>query len=168
MEIWACLDFVCDVFKSDKGWNVCLSNKEEYCMSAGYFHVYFTLYLLHLRNAELYVSGCVFNNMSHDWQIKSGLSFVCHGRTWVCILIDVWKLVQLNVIKKSCVIHSAVRSVVCFCLYFSVNELLLLTEDCRYLVLLAKVQSKVNKNDEALLSLQRVSWVSFSQKQCYC
>uniref|UniRef100_A0A8C2CNF2 Tetratricopeptide repeat domain 21B n=1 Tax=Cyprinus carpio TaxID=7962 RepID=A0A8C2CNF2_CYPCA len=28
--------------------------------------------------------------------------------------------------------------------------------DCRYLVLLAKVQSKVNKNDEALLSLQRV------------
>uniref|UniRef100_A0A673N3L1 Tetratricopeptide repeat protein 21B-like n=1 Tax=Sinocyclocheilus rhinocerous TaxID=307959 RepID=A0A673N3L1_9TELE len=36
-----------------------------------------------------------------------------------------------------------------------VNELLLLTEDCRYLVLLAKVQSKVNKNDEALLSLQR-------------
>ncbi|KTG02426.1 hypothetical protein cypCar_00013634 [Cyprinus carpio] len=37
-----------------------------------------------------------------------------------------------------------------------VNELSLLTEDCRYLVLLAKVQSKVNKNDEALLSLQRV------------
>uniref|UniRef100_A0A671Q659 Tetratricopeptide repeat protein 21B-like n=1 Tax=Sinocyclocheilus anshuiensis TaxID=1608454 RepID=A0A671Q659_9TELE len=36
-----------------------------------------------------------------------------------------------------------------------VNELPLLTEDCRYLVLLAKVQSKVNKNDEALLSLQR-------------
>uniref|UniRef100_A0A672KST6 Tetratricopeptide repeat protein 21B-like n=1 Tax=Sinocyclocheilus grahami TaxID=75366 RepID=A0A672KST6_SINGR len=40
-----------------------------------------------------------------------------------------------------------------------VNELPLLTEDCRYLVLLAKVQSKVNKNDEALLSLQRL--VSF-------
>uniref|UniRef100_A0A672KY32 Tetratricopeptide repeat protein 21B-like n=1 Tax=Sinocyclocheilus grahami TaxID=75366 RepID=A0A672KY32_SINGR len=38
-----------------------------------------------------------------------------------------------------------------------VNELPLLTEDCRYLVLLAKVQSKVNKNDEALLSLQRVT-----------
>uniref|UniRef100_A0A671SJH7 Tetratricopeptide repeat protein 21B-like n=1 Tax=Sinocyclocheilus anshuiensis TaxID=1608454 RepID=A0A671SJH7_9TELE len=37
-----------------------------------------------------------------------------------------------------------------------VNELPLLTEDCRYLVLLAKVQSKVNKNDEALMSLQRV------------
>ncbi|XP_016148131.1 tetratricopeptide repeat protein 21B-like [Sinocyclocheilus grahami] len=36
-----------------------------------------------------------------------------------------------------------------------VNELPLLTEDCRYLVLLAKVQSKVNKDDEALLSLQR-------------
>ncbi|XP_048050611.1 tetratricopeptide repeat protein 21B isoform X1 [Megalobrama amblycephala] len=36
-----------------------------------------------------------------------------------------------------------------------VNELPLLTEDCRYLVLLAKVQSKVNKNEEALLSLQR-------------
>uniref|UniRef100_A0A671SK95 Tetratricopeptide repeat protein 21B-like n=1 Tax=Sinocyclocheilus anshuiensis TaxID=1608454 RepID=A0A671SK95_9TELE len=36
-----------------------------------------------------------------------------------------------------------------------VNELPLLTEDCRYLVLLAKVQSKVNKNDEALMSLQR-------------
>uniref|UniRef100_A0A8B9LA54 Tetratricopeptide repeat domain 21B n=1 Tax=Astyanax mexicanus TaxID=7994 RepID=A0A8B9LA54_ASTMX len=36
-----------------------------------------------------------------------------------------------------------------------VNELPLLTEDCRYLVLLAKIQSKVNKNDEALLSLHR-------------
>uniref|UniRef100_A0A671Q2G6 Tetratricopeptide repeat protein 21B-like n=1 Tax=Sinocyclocheilus anshuiensis TaxID=1608454 RepID=A0A671Q2G6_9TELE len=35
-----------------------------------------------------------------------------------------------------------------------VNELPLLTEDCRYLVLLAKVQSKVNKNDEALLDVQ--------------
>ncbi|KAK3569226.1 hypothetical protein QTP86_026513 [Hemibagrus guttatus] len=35
------------------------------------------------------------------------------------------------------------------------NELPLLTEDCRYLVLLAKIQSKVNKNDEALLSLHR-------------
>lgn len=38
-----------------------------------------------------------------------------------------------------------------------VIELPLLTEDCRYLVLLAKIQSKVNKNDEALLSLHRVS-----------
>uniref|UniRef100_A0AAR2KGP0 Tetratricopeptide repeat protein 21B n=1 Tax=Pygocentrus nattereri TaxID=42514 RepID=A0AAR2KGP0_PYGNA len=37
-----------------------------------------------------------------------------------------------------------------------VNELPLLTEDCRYLVLLAKIQSKVSKNDEALLSLHRV------------
>uniref|UniRef100_A0AAR2L5L3 Tetratricopeptide repeat protein 21B n=1 Tax=Pygocentrus nattereri TaxID=42514 RepID=A0AAR2L5L3_PYGNA len=36
-----------------------------------------------------------------------------------------------------------------------VNELPLLTEDCRYLVLLAKIQSKVSKNDEALLSLHR-------------
>lgn len=43
-----------------------------------------------------------------------------------------------------------------------VNELPLLTEDCRYLVLLAKIQSKVNKNDEALLSLHRVSLLSFS------
>uniref|UniRef100_A0A672QNB8 Tetratricopeptide repeat protein 21B-like n=1 Tax=Sinocyclocheilus grahami TaxID=75366 RepID=A0A672QNB8_SINGR len=47
------------------------------------------------------------------------------------------------------------QTLVSFCLYFSVNELPLLTEDCRYLVLLAKVQSKVNKDDEALLSLQR-------------
>uniref|UniRef100_A0A8C9WIP1 Tetratricopeptide repeat domain 21B n=1 Tax=Scleropages formosus TaxID=113540 RepID=A0A8C9WIP1_SCLFO len=37
----------------------------------------------------------------------------------------------------------------------TVNELPSLTEDCRYLVLLAKIQSKVDKNEEALLSLQR-------------
>lgn len=44
---------------------------------------------------------------------------------------------------------------------FLVNELPLLTEDCRYLVLLAKIQSKVNKNEEALLSLHRVSVLLF-------
>ncbi|XP_030641842.1 tetratricopeptide repeat protein 21B [Chanos chanos] len=36
-----------------------------------------------------------------------------------------------------------------------VNDLPSLTEDCRYLVLLAKIQSKVDKHEEALLSLQR-------------
>ncbi|CAL8321389.1 unnamed protein product [Merluccius merluccius] len=36
-----------------------------------------------------------------------------------------------------------------------VNELPALSNDCRYLVLLAKVQNKVGKNEEALLSLQR-------------
>ncbi|KAM6955026.1 tetratricopeptide repeat protein 21B isoform 2-T2 [Lycodopsis pacificus] len=36
-----------------------------------------------------------------------------------------------------------------------VNELLALSDDCRYLVLLAKIQNKVDKNEEALLSLQR-------------
>ncbi|XP_041858520.1 tetratricopeptide repeat protein 21B isoform X2 [Melanotaenia boesemani] len=36
-----------------------------------------------------------------------------------------------------------------------VNELPALSDDCRYLVLLAKIQTKVEKNDEALLSLQR-------------
>uniref|UniRef100_A0AAY5KV66 Tetratricopeptide repeat domain 21B n=1 Tax=Esox lucius TaxID=8010 RepID=A0AAY5KV66_ESOLU len=36
-----------------------------------------------------------------------------------------------------------------------VNELSALTNDCRYLVLLAKIQGKVDKNDDALLSLQR-------------
>ncbi|CAG5865561.1 unnamed protein product [Menidia menidia] len=36
-----------------------------------------------------------------------------------------------------------------------VNELPALSDDCRYLVLLAKVQNKVEKNEEALLSLQR-------------
>ncbi|XP_035629240.1 tetratricopeptide repeat protein 21B [Oncorhynchus keta] len=36
-----------------------------------------------------------------------------------------------------------------------VNELPLLTDDCRYLVLLAKIQGKVDKNEDALLSLQR-------------
>uniref|UniRef100_A0AAY4BBA0 Tetratricopeptide repeat domain 21B n=1 Tax=Denticeps clupeoides TaxID=299321 RepID=A0AAY4BBA0_9TELE len=35
------------------------------------------------------------------------------------------------------------------------NELPSLTEDCRYLVLLAKVQSKLDKKDEAILALQR-------------
>uniref|UniRef100_A0A6Q2X1F0 Tetratricopeptide repeat domain 21B n=1 Tax=Esox lucius TaxID=8010 RepID=A0A6Q2X1F0_ESOLU len=34
-----------------------------------------------------------------------------------------------------------------------VNELSALTNDCRYLVLLAKIQGKVDKNDDALLSL---------------
>lgn len=33
----------------------------------------------------------------------------------------------------------------------------ILSDDCRYLVLLAKVQNKVDKHEEALLSLQRVS-----------
>ncbi|XP_047456224.1 tetratricopeptide repeat protein 21B [Mugil cephalus] len=37
----------------------------------------------------------------------------------------------------------------------SVNELPALSDDCRYLVLLAKIQNKVDKNEEALLSLQR-------------
>lgn len=48
------------------------------------------------------------------------------------------------------------------------NELPLLTEDCRYLVLLAKIQSKVNKNDEALLSLHRVSLLSFTDGLFVC
>uniref|UniRef100_A0A4W5JTG8 Tetratricopeptide repeat protein 21A/21B fourth ARM domain-containing protein n=1 Tax=Hucho hucho TaxID=62062 RepID=A0A4W5JTG8_9TELE len=38
-----------------------------------------------------------------------------------------------------------------------VNELPSLTDDCRYLVLLAKLQDKVNKNNNALLSLQQLS-----------
>lgn len=42
------------------------------------------------------------------------------------------------------------------------NELPALTDDCRYLVLLAKVQNKVDKNEEALLSLQKVSVSSIS------
>lgn len=37
------------------------------------------------------------------------------------------------------------------------NELPVLSDDCRYQVLLAKVKNKVGKNEEALLSLQRVS-----------
>lgn len=37
------------------------------------------------------------------------------------------------------------------------NELQVLSDDCRYLVLLAKIQSKVEKKEEALLSLERVS-----------
>ncbi|CAN9497793.1 unnamed protein product [Ophioblennius macclurei] len=36
-----------------------------------------------------------------------------------------------------------------------VNELPVLSDDCRYLVLLAKIQNKVGKNDAASLSLQR-------------
>ncbi|TMS06763.1 Tetratricopeptide repeat protein 21B [Larimichthys crocea] len=36
-----------------------------------------------------------------------------------------------------------------------VNELQALSDDCRYLVLLAKIQNKVEKNEEALFSLQR-------------
>ncbi|KAM9344194.1 tetratricopeptide repeat protein 21B isoform 2-T2 [Pholidichthys leucotaenia] len=36
-----------------------------------------------------------------------------------------------------------------------VNELQTLSDDCRYLVLLAKIQNKVDKHEEALLSLQR-------------
>ncbi|XP_068186204.1 tetratricopeptide repeat protein 21B [Antennarius striatus] len=37
----------------------------------------------------------------------------------------------------------------------AVNDLPSLSDDCRYLVLLAKIQSKVDKNEEALFSLQR-------------
>lgn len=44
---------------------------------------------------------------------------------------------------------------------FLVNELLVLSDDCRYLVLLAKIQNKVDKNEETLLSLQRVSDFQF-------
>lgn len=46
------------------------------------------------------------------------------------------------------VLHEALR-------HDTVNELPSLTEDCRYFVLLAKIQSKVDKNEEALFSLQR-------------
>lgn len=51
----------------------------------------------------------------------------------------------------------------CGCLCFfpfqmsPVSELQVLSDDCRYLVLLAKIQSKVEKKEEALLSLERVS-----------
>lgn len=38
-----------------------------------------------------------------------------------------------------------------------VSEVQVLSDDCRYLVLLAKIQSKVGKKEEALLSLERVS-----------
>lgn len=38
-----------------------------------------------------------------------------------------------------------------------VNELRVLSDDCRYLVLLAKIQNKVDKKEEALLSLEKVS-----------
>lgn len=38
-----------------------------------------------------------------------------------------------------------------------VNELQVLSDDCRYLVLLAKIQNKVDKKEEALLTLERVS-----------
>lgn len=37
------------------------------------------------------------------------------------------------------------------------NELPVLSGDCRFLVLLAKIQTRVDKNEDALLSLQRVS-----------
>lgn len=43
-----------------------------------------------------------------------------------------------------------------------VNELPAFSDDCRYLVLLAKIQNKVDKTEEALLSLQRVSGSRFS------
>lgn len=99
--------------------------------------------------------------------MKWGLSeksFGCvMGEHGCALLIDNWKVVPLNIIQFlcsaqcSCSFFFHVQSIPSFCLCFSVNELLLLSEDCRYLVLLAKVQSKVNKNDEALLSLQRVS-----------
>lgn len=46
-----------------------------------------------------------------------------------------------------------------------VNELQVLSDDCRYLVLLAKIQSKVGKKEEALLSLERVR-TSISEKAC--
>lgn len=40
------------------------------------------------------------------------------------------------------------------------NEMQMLSDDCRYLVLLAKVQNKVDKHEDALLSLQRVGCVN--------
>lgn len=52
----------------------------------------------------------------------------------------------------------------------AVNELSALSEDCRYLVLLAKVQTKMAKNNEAMLSLQRVgiltSGLDFESEPC--
>lgn len=44
-----------------------------------------------------------------------------------------------------------------FGLFSPVNEMQMLSDDCHYLVLLAKVQHKVDKHEDALLSLQRVS-----------
>lgn len=52
----------------------------------------------------------------------------------------------------------SVMYVLKFVLFSSpVNELQVLSDDCRYLVLLAKIQNKVDKKEEALLSLERVS-----------
>lgn len=51
---------------------------------------------------------------------------------------------------------------------FLVNELLVLSDDCRYLVLLAKIQNKVDKNEETLLSLQRVSDFQFCVSETVC
>uniref|UniRef100_A0A8C6SQ89 Tetratricopeptide repeat protein 21B n=1 Tax=Neogobius melanostomus TaxID=47308 RepID=A0A8C6SQ89_9GOBI len=42
-----------------------------------------------------------------------------------------------------------------------VNDLAGLSDDCRYLVLLAKIQNKVGKNEKALLSLQKASHCLF-------
>lgn len=58
---------------------------------------------------------------------------------------------------------SSVMYVLMFVLFPSpVNELRVLSDDCRYLVLLAKIQNKVDKKEEALLSLEKVS-ASFQQ-----
>lgn len=52
------------------------------------------------------------------------------------------------------------------CLFCLVNELPLLSDDCRYLVLLAKIQNKVEKNEESLFSLKKVSDSFFSISFC--
>lgn len=97
---------------------MCSSNKKEYCMSAVYFYLDILLYLLHfscLRNAELFVWGCVFNNLLHNWQMKWGLSeksFGCvMGEHGCALLIDDWKVVQLNIIQFLC-------SAQCSCSFF--------------------------------------------------
>lgn len=59
------------------------------------------------------------------------------------------------------IICSCVPNFAYFFKTYPVNELLVLSDDCRYLVLLAKIQNKVDKNEEALLSLQRVSGSSY-------
>ncbi|KAL4636202.1 tetratricopeptide repeat protein 21B [Arapaima gigas] len=78
----------------------------------------------------------------YEAALKSGQqNFLCYDLAELLM-----KLRQYERCER--VLHEALK-------HDTVNELPSLTEDCRYLVLLAKIQSKVAKNDDSLLSLQR-------------
>lgn len=86
---------------------------------------------------------------------------VMSGNNRVMMYNKIFSLYFLNILYDTIKLTTSLMYVRMFAFFpfqtSPVSELQVLSDDCRYLVLLAKIQSKVEKKEEALLSLERVS-----------